>query len=166
MNFPKITLKSKFPSQMLSQSPREGLPEDSPPFLEASRRVGFLYFHQLYFSISYFRFLDWHFLSRIACNWSMQPVSATISHFFSKYKYKDNDKYRQLRMWRLSSWSMAAAVMSACTCRLSMIIFSKWQSNAKSLAATVYLEIAQIWVLGWVGQSKLSILIHNGGPSL
>ena len=44
MNFPKITLKSKFPSQMLSQSPREGLPEDSPPFLEASRRDGFMIF--------------------------------------------------------------------------------------------------------------------------
>ena len=51
---------------------------------------------------------------------------------------------RQLRMWRLSSWSMAAAVMSACTCRLSMIIFSKWKINVKSLAATVYLEVAQI----------------------
>ena len=73
---------------------------------------------------------------------------------------------RQLRMWRLSSWSMAAAVMSACTCRLSMIIFSKWQSNVKSLAATVYLEVAQIWVQGWVGQSKLSILVFNCGPSL
>ena len=32
MKFPKITLKTKFPSQMLSQSPREGLPEDSPLF--------------------------------------------------------------------------------------------------------------------------------------
>ena len=44
MNFPKITLKSKFPSQMLSQSPKDGPPEDSPPFLEASRRDGFMIF--------------------------------------------------------------------------------------------------------------------------
>ena len=32
MNFPKNTLKTKFPSQMLSQSPKYGPPEDSPPF--------------------------------------------------------------------------------------------------------------------------------------
>ena len=99
MNFPKITLKSKFPSQMLSQSPKDGPPEDSPPFLEASHRDGFLYFHQLYFS--YFRFVDWHFLSPIAWNWSMQPFTATLSHFFSKYKdkykYKDNDKHKDVK---------------------------------------------------------------------
>ena len=110
MNFPKITLKSKFPSQMLSQSPKDGPPEDSPPFLEASHRDGFLYFHQLYFS--YFRFVDWHFLSPIAWNWSMQPFTATLSHFFSKYKDKykykdnDNDKYIKSTPWKNNLWDL------------------------------------------------------------
>ena len=44
MNFPKITLKSKFPSQMLPQSPRESLPEDSPPFWRPPAELDFFIF--------------------------------------------------------------------------------------------------------------------------
>ena len=44
MNFPKITLKTKFPSQMLSQSPREGRPEDSPPFWRPLAEMDFFIF--------------------------------------------------------------------------------------------------------------------------
>ena len=43
MNFPKITLKTKFPSQMLPQSPRESLPEDSPPFWRPIAKFDFFF---------------------------------------------------------------------------------------------------------------------------
>ena len=38
MNFPKITLKTKFPSQMLSQSPKESLPPIWPRLRRRRRR--------------------------------------------------------------------------------------------------------------------------------
>ena len=49
MNFPKITLKTKFPSQMLSQSPKESLPPIWPRFWWHIVQLDFLIFSSTVF---------------------------------------------------------------------------------------------------------------------
>ena len=49
MNFPKITLKTKFPSQMLSQSPKESLPPIWPRFWWHILQLDFLIFSSTVF---------------------------------------------------------------------------------------------------------------------
>ena len=75
---------------MLSQSPNDGPPEDSPPFLEASRRDGFMIFTNC---ISQYHISDlWTGIFSVGSH-EIDHSFTLFSKYKDKYKYKDKDKY-------------------------------------------------------------------------